>query len=121
MNYLMVIKVFFVCTANICRSPTAQVIFQDLVEKAKLDEFFYIDSAGTYGGRSGESPDQRTQATAKKHHLIMDHIGAKQINLLDFYYFDYIVAMDQSNYDDLIALSPSSLRHKVSLLLSHAP
>lgn len=117
----MMIKVLFVCTANICRSPTAQVLFQSQVEKAGLGEFFDIDSAGTYGGHSGAPPDLRSQATAKKHNIHMDHLRSKQIHMQDFTYFDYIIVMDQSNYDTLLSISPPSLHPKIALLLSYAP
>ncbi|MCS5711786.1 arsenate reductase/protein-tyrosine-phosphatase family protein [Candidatus Berkiella aquae] len=113
------IKVLFVCTANYCRSPLAEVIFSELLEKAHLAEYFFIDSAGTHGVFAGASPDPRSQAIAQKHGLKMQHIVSRQITLHDFHYFDYIVAMDHSNVEHLMALCPSAFQSKISLLLSH--
>lgn len=113
------IKVLFVCTANYCRSPTAEVIFFDLVEKANLLEHFFIDSAGTHGVFAGSAPDPRAQAMAKQRGLQMQHIVSRQINLQDFEYFDYIIGMDQNNIEHLKALSPQLYQSKISLLLSH--
>lgn len=113
------IKVLFVCTANYCRSPTAEVIFFDLVEKANLLEHFFIDSAGTHGVFAGSAPDPRAQAMALKRGLRMQHIVSRQITLQDFEYFDYIIGMDQNNIEHLKALCPPRYQSKISLLLSH--
>jgi len=114
------IAVLFVCTANYCRSPTAEVIFYDLVEKADLAEHFFIDSAGTHGVFAGSAPDPRAQAMAKRYGLKMQHIVSRQITLNDFHEFDYIVAMDHSNVEHLQALCPGTFQHKIALLLSYA-
>ncbi|MGE3317663.1 MAG: low molecular weight protein-tyrosine-phosphatase [Candidatus Berkiella sp.] len=114
------VGVLFVCTANYCRSPTAEVIFDDIVEKANLAEYFLIDSAGTHGVFAGSAPDPRAQAMAKRYGLKMQHIVSRQITLNDFHEFDYIVAMDHSNLAHLQAICPSTLQHKIALLLSYA-
>lgn len=113
------IKVLFVCTANYCRSPTAEVIFFDVVEKANLLEHFFIDSAGTHGVFAGSAPDPRAQAMALQHGLQMKHLVSRQITLQDFEYFDYIIGMDQNNIEHLMALCPPRYQSKISLLLSH--
>ncbi len=113
------IKVLFVCTANYCRSPTAEVIFFDLVEKANLLEHFFIDSAGTHGVFAGSAPDPRAQAMAQQRNLRMQHIVSRQITLQDFQHFDYIIGMDQNNIEHLKVLCPSHYHDKISLLLSH--
>jgi len=114
------IHVLFVCMGNYCRSPTAEVIFFDLVEKANLIDHFYIDSAGTHGVFAGSAPDPRSQAMALKRGLKMQHIVSRQVTLSDFHQFDYIVAMDHSNLEHLQAICPSTFQHKVALLLSYA-
>ncbi len=114
------VQVLFVCMGNYCRSPTAEVIFVDLVEKAHLSEHFFIDSAGTHGVFAGSAPDPRAQAMAKKWGLKMQHIVSRQITLTDFHEFDYIVAMDHSNLEHLQSICPSTFQHKLALLLSYA-
>jgi protein-tyrosine phosphatase len=114
------VHVLFVCMGNYCRSPTAEVIFFDLVEKAHLSEHIFIDSAGTHGVFAGSAPDPRAQAMAKQRGLKMQHIISRQITLSDFHEFDYIVAMDHSNLEHLHSISPSTFHHKLALLLSYA-
>lgn len=114
------VQVLFVCMGNYCRSPTAEVIFFDLVEKAELSEKIFIDSAGTHGVFAGSAPDPRAQAMAKQRGLKMQHIISRQITLNDFHEFDYIVAMDHSNLEHLQSICPSTFQHKVALLLSYA-
>ncbi len=114
------IQVLFVCMGNYCRSPTAEVIFGDLVEKANLAEYFFIDSAGTHGFFAGSAPDPRSQATAHKYGLKMAHLVSRQITLQDFHEFDYIVAMDHANLEHLQSICPPSFKAKISLLLSYA-
>ncbi len=114
------IQVLFVCMGNYCRSPTAEVIFGDLVEKANLSEHFFIDSAGTHGFFAGSAPDPRSQATANQYGLRMQHLVSRQITLQDFHEFDYIVAMDKANLEHLQSLCPPSFQAKLSLLLPYA-
>lgn len=114
------VKVLFVCMGNICRSPTAEVVFNHLVNESGVAEHIQIDSAGTHGYHIGDEPDRRTQKAAEKRGLPMSHLRARQVDLDDFEMFDYIVAMDQDNYDHLVALSPKNHKDKVSLLLVHS-
>ncbi len=114
------IKVLFVCMGNICRSPTAEGVFRKLVEQKGLSGKFEIDSAGTIGYHAGESPDKRAQAAAKKRGYDLSKICARQVNASDFEYFDYILAMDQENLRNLLALSKGAGRAKVELFLDYA-
>lgn len=114
------IKLLFVCTGNICRSPLAQVIFEKLVEDQHLSDHFFIDSAGTHAAK-GHVPDRLAKQTAEEHGLKMGHILTKQITLQDFHNFDYVIAMDQENLVHLMSICPKSQQDKLSLLLSYAP
>ncbi len=95
------IKVLFVCLGNICRSPMAEGHFKKLVQDNNLESQIYHDSAGTASYHVGELPDKRMRETAKKHGIILDHI-VRQFNYTDFNKFDYILAMDSSNLNNIL-------------------
>ncbi len=95
------IKILFVCLGNICRSPLAEAIFDDLVNLKGLENSFLTDSAGTGAWHVGEKPDPRSIAVAKKNNVPIDS-RARQFQPEDYDEFDYIVAMDQSNFRNII-------------------
>jgi len=101
------ISILFVCLGNICRSPAAQGIMQHLVDTEGLSGQFAIDSAGTYGGHAGELPDKRMRVHAARRGYSLEH-RSRPVSESDFYDFDLIVAMDDSNYDTLRCLSPDT-------------
>ena len=99
-------KILFVCLGNICRSPAAEGIFRQMVEKRGLGEKLEADSAGTYAGHTGEQPDSRMRNAAYARGYLLTH-RARQVRLRDFEEFDRIVAMDDTNYHNLYRLAPS--------------
>lgn len=113
------IKVLFVCTGNICRSPTAEGIFTNLVKNEKLADKFFIDSAGTHEYHIGKSPDQRSQKTAKENGIDISMLRARQVEREDFLEFDHILAMDKFNLECLKAIAPGGKMENVSLMLSY--
>jgi len=114
------VKVLFVCLGNICRSPTAEGVFNALVEAEGLSDRITMDSAGTAAYHIGEPPDRRSQATALKRGVDMSHQKARRVDPGDFQEFDYLLAMDQDNHRNLLAICPSGLEHKVRLMLDFA-
>ena len=108
-------KVLFVCLGNICRSPTAEAVMRSLVESRQLD--LEIDSAGTAAYHIGKSPDPRSQQAALKRGMSMSGLRARQVSEHDFYEFDYILAMDSANYQDLISIKPNNASAAVVLFL----
>lgn len=99
-------KILFVCLGNICRSPAAQGIMQDLINRKGLQNEFYIDSAGLYGGHAGELPDYRMRVHAKQRGYNLDH-RSRPVKTSDFEDFDLIIAMDDSNFSRLRKMAPS--------------
>ncbi|MDA3817910.1 MAG: low molecular weight phosphotyrosine protein phosphatase [Prolixibacteraceae bacterium] len=98
-------KILFVCLGNICRSPSGEAVFNSVVKKAGLAEEYEIDSAGTIAAHAGEPADQRMQRHAQRRGYSLDSISRKVQPENDFQHFDYIVAMDDNNYEDLILLA----------------
>jgi protein-tyrosine phosphatase len=92
-------KILMVCLGNICRSPLAQGIMEDLVAKNGLD--WEVDSAGTGSWHIGAQPDIRSMAVAKKYGIDISGQQARRIRPTDFETFDLIYAMDTTNFHDL--------------------
>lgn len=113
--------VLFVCMGNICRSPTAQGVFERLLEQHGLTHAVSVDSAGTHAYHIGHQPDRRSQAAAARRGLDISRQRARRITPEDFHLFDYVLAMDRENLAALQDLAPPQYAHKPRLLLSYAP
>ena len=100
------IGVCFVCLGNICRSPTAEATFRQLVAEAGLTAHFEIDSAGTAGYHAGEAPDSRARAAGKRAGVLVDG-EARQFLVEDFARFDRVIAMDAANLKELQRRAPT--------------
>jgi protein-tyrosine phosphatase len=114
------VRVLFVCMGNICRSPTAQGVFEHLVEHQGLTSLITIDSAGTHAYHVGEPPDGRATQAARKRGIDLGRQRARRVTEDDFQDFDYVLAMDRNNYDDLMLLCPPAHRPKLHLFLEFA-
>ena len=111
----------FVCLGNIIRSPLAEQLFTDLARQAGVADNYSVDSAGTAGWHSGESPDPRMVQTAKQHGLTLGGT-ARQVHPNDLDTFDLILAMDESNRQDLLELARTpEQRGKIRLLREFDP
>lgn len=110
-------NILMVCLGNICRSPLAEGILRDKVEKLNLN--VSIDSAGTAGYHIGEKPDSRMRATALSFGISLEDLRARQFVASDFDKFDIIYAMDSSNYNNICSLARNeSDKQKVQLILN---
>src|SRR5438105_5318657 len=115
------VKVLFVCMGNICRSPTAEGVFRKLVREAGLEQKIEIDSAGTHGYHVGEPPDPRAQLAARQRGIDLSQLRGRQAIREDFARFDYVLAMDQDNYELLLDICPDGCQTKLRLFLEYAP
>ena len=111
--------VLFVCTGNICRSPTADGIFQSLVNQRNLQNYFWVDSAGTHA-ESGWHPDPRSQEIALTKGYDLSHLKARQFEQTDYQHFDYIFAMDSGHYEWMNTRRPHAAKAHLSLFLDFA-
>lgn len=105
MERAKITRVLFVCLGNICRSPAAEAMLLQLAEREGVADGMEIDSAGTYGGHSGELSDPRMRRAAAARGIAMTH-RARQVREEDFERFDRIIAMDDNNYESLFRLAP---------------
>jgi len=106
------VNVLFVCLGNICRSPLAEGIFRQRVNEKGLSGRFEMDSCGTAAYHIGKHPDSRSVANAKQNGVCYDHY-ARQFEVKDFYDFDFIIPMDDANYEDVVRLRPKGAKAKV--------
>ena len=94
-------KILFVCLGNICRSPSAEAVFNGIIKKNGLADRFEVDSAGTSGWHAGEQADRRMQSHAIKRGYNLTSISRKFNPNDDFDHFDMIIGMDDSNIENL--------------------
>jgi protein-tyrosine phosphatase len=108
-------RILMVCLGNICRSPLAEGILQ-----AKTDpDAVFVDSAGTAGFHVGNPPDERSIDIARKYGIDITNQQCRKFSKSDFDYFDFIYVMDDSNYNNVIALAENEIqKQKVKLLLT---
>jgi protein-tyrosine phosphatase len=108
-------KILMVCLGNICRSPLAEGILASKLDPTK----FFVDSAGTAGYHVGELPDRRSIVTAKQHGIDITYQRSRKFIRSDFQTFDFIFAMDQSNYNNILSLATTAKdRAKVHMILN---
>lgn len=115
------IKVLFICMGNICRSPSAEGVFRDLINNNHLQNEFSIESAGTHAYHMDEAPDLRSQKAAKDRGIDLSSQRARKVIMGDFEDFDYLLAMDNENLAILMQSCPAEHKHKVGLFLDYAP
>lgn len=113
-------KICFVCLGNICRSPTAEGIFQHLINERGLEDFFEVDSAGTSAYHVGESANSKSQRTANEHGITL-HSKARQFESSDLDYFDLILSMDNENLNNVRRMANGNQTEKIARMRDFDP
>lgn len=114
-------RVLFVCTGNICRSPTAEGVFRHHVDARGLSGRIEAESAGIGSWHVGEAPDRRSQQTARARGVDIGDQRARSVRTDDFAAFDLILAMDTGHYRDLERACPGGHTAKIRLFMDYAP
>lgn len=107
-------KILFVCTGNICRSPTAHAVMRHKVRAAGRADIV-VDSAGTHGYHTGEGADRRAVAAAQARGYAMDDLRARPVTHADFADFDLILCMDAGHKLILERVAPKDAQHKIRM------
>ncbi len=100
-------KVIFVCLGNICRSPAAEAVLKKLIKNENLEDKIEVDSSGTIDYHEGAPAESRMQKHSAKRGYTLDHLARKFNPGKDFIEADYIITMDNENYNDIIHLDVS--------------
>ncbi len=121
-------RVLFVCMGNICRSPTAEAVFRELVRRKAPHAGIEVDSAGTHDYHIGDPPDWRSIAAAHRRGIDMWSLRARLLLPEDFQRFDLLLVMDERNRSDALERAPRAhgepmpqAAGRLRLLLDYAP
>lgn len=110
---MMTWRIVFVCTGNICRSPTAEGVLRQLAAKRGLADRIEVASAGLEGWHAGAPPDVRSQAHALRRGVDLSAQRARHFTPRDFERFDWVIAMDAGHHYGLRRLCPPQHAHKL--------
>jgi len=114
------VNVLFVCTGNICRSPTAEGVFRHHVRTAGLADRFGQDSCGTHGYHIGDPPDSRAIDTAARRGYDLADLRARQLQADDFDRFDLLLGMDEGHIARMLKVAPANRQDRIQLLMDFA-
>lgn len=105
-----------VCLGNICRSPVAEGVMRAKAKEHVIE--VEIDSAGTSGWHDGAAPDERSLINASKNGIDISKQKSRKVVLSDFEVFDFLYAMDESNYNNLLNMASQKYHHKIKMILN---
>ena len=114
-------RILFVCTGNICRSPTAEGVLRKLLAERAPELDVQVDSAGTHGYHTGDPPDARACRAAERRGVDLKGLRARRVTVGDFEHFELVLAMDEQNRAFLLEACPAEYRVRVRLFLEFAP
>jgi len=112
-------SVLFICTGNICRSPTFEGVFRHIISEQNISEKLIVDSAGTHNYHVGEQVDKRSIFYAKKRGYDLSMITSRQVTKKDFIKFDLILPLDEDHLSSLNVISPKDFKDKIKLFLPY--
>ncbi len=115
------IKVLFVCTGNICRSPTAEGVFRHKAKELGLENNFEVDSAGTTAYHVGERADPRSTEHAQFRSYNLAAIRSRQVKPEDYEHYDKVIAIDRGHQRYMTLQSPPEHHHKIQLFMDYVP
>lgn len=113
-------RILFVCTGNICRSPTAEGIARHLIQQRNLGHLIEVDSAGTHGYHVGEAPDPRAVQAALKRGIDLRPLRARKLEYRDFQTFDLLLAMDEGHLEIMRKQCPEVYHPRLGLFMHYA-
>src|ERR1700754_3475258 len=113
-------SILFVCTANVCRSPTAEGVMRRLLRDAGLGHAIEVDSVGTHDYHLGKPPDPAAADLARQRGYDIDHLVARKVKPGDLDQFDMILAMDRGNLSNLKSIAPTRSKQKIELLTEYS-
>lgn len=113
------VKILFVCLGNICRSPMAEFIFRNIIEKKGLERNFFIDSAATsdYNEKNKTSIYSEAKDILGKKNIPFTNRLSKQMKKEDYHKFDYIIGMEEENIGNILKIIETDTEKKVFKLL----
>lgn len=114
-------KVLFVCMGNICRSPSAQGVFEKYIKNKGLEGTIKVDSAGTHSYHVGGKPDSRSSQAALLRDIDISQQRARKISSQDFETFDYIIVMDNDNHMNVKMTCPKQFHNKIHKMMGFSP
>ena len=115
------VSVLFVCMANICRSPTSEGVFTQMVATSDLADKIEIDSAGTISQYAGKPPDYRAQNAADERGYDLSMFRSRPVEKNDCSGFDHIIVMDETNLLDVRSVCPKACWHKIQRFMNFVP
>ncbi len=110
-----------VCTANYCRSPMAEGMLRHELLERGLSSHIRVDSAGTHVSRNGQRPDLRAQQAVRPAGVDISGLRSRSIQPVDFVEFDYVLVMDEGNFQSVSKHCPGEYQHKLSMIMAFAP
>lgn len=113
-------RILVVCLGNICRSPMAEGILRERIERSRFAGRVELDSAGTGSWHVGQPPDPRAVACVQAAGVDIAGLRGRQVTREDFHHFDWILCADRQNLRDVQALAPMRMKQRASLLLQWA-
>lgn len=115
------LKILFVCHGNICRSPMAEFVMKDLVQKAGLSHQIQVDSAATSSEEIGNSIHYGTRRKLQEKGIPFDDHRARRMTKRDYETYDLLIGMETMNIRNMMRITQGDPLHKISRILDHTP